>query len=630
MAQRTDLYSILVSYANKNNSPYIEIDPFLDFLGRYARKQSVEQPEWLKWVENRNIKFWAEVSVLAENGKCEVLTDTEPGRIFMPRFYLDLIEGSYSNADKEADLPFPSEESLKIGLPENQLRVLSSEEDILIYLEDPQTTDFPIIKLNFPYGFGSALVLASFIPKRLVETAIIKIRNYLQHSGNKEYALRKLTPQLQGRESFVKEQFNQILMRHQEACRSLEDGKELTYLFWAHFCLLVKNDIKKKKDHLGEDIAALQSVFILDAINSYYKNLANKKREEEMAFRALENQMGKAPFLYTLTQILRFKDANGIPLLGRYSGDNLDLWIKQKTTESKNNELPELLILQGFDEERYFCFKNKMLTLCVKLLAEARRQVLDAVSKHWHKLLFDYEREPAMDSDEEFEKLLSKMTKKLCPALAVLLGDPKLLLIYEETENEQHASPLAVKIFNNGQLAPYSSLYIIKRKELLAEAKLILPFWYSIPIISGIIAFFKRLTKRRHDFALAHDNEETETAEEKDRAAQIRTAAEEIEATLVPPGYTLDSYLEELENRWSRLIDKKARENLIEDVRSLIRDHLRANLKLHKKFQLTRKIISQMAVSAIVRSPTLSSLSGRDSLVLYAELYLLKLLQTIH
>jgi len=97
----------------------------------------------------------------------------------------------------------------------------------------------------------------------------------------------------------------------------------------------------------------------------------------------------------------------------------------------------------------------------------------------------------------------------------------------------------------------------------------------------------------------------------------------------VPSGYTLDSYLEELESRWSKLIDKKARENLIEDVKSLIRDHLRVNLKLQKKFQLTRKTISQMATSAIVRSPTLSAMSGRDSLIVYAELYMLKLLQNI-
>jgi len=630
MAQRTDLYSILVSYANKNNSPYVDINPFLEFLGKYAKKQSLEQPEWLKWVENRNVKFWAEVSILAESGKCDLLTDTENGRIYMSHFYLDLIEESYSNPEKEADLPFPSEDSLRLSLPENQLRLLSSEEDIQIYLEEPQNTDIPILKINFPYGFASALVLASSIPRRLIEMAVMKIRNYLQHYGNREYAIRKLTPQLQGRESFLKEQFNQVLLRPLEACRAIEDARELTYLFWAHFCILVKNDIKKKKDHLGEDIAALQSVFIIEAFNGYYKSLANKRRDEELAFRALESHLNKAPFLYTLSQILKFKNPNGLPLLGQYSNEGLDSWIKKKTTESKNNELPELLIVQGFNDERYFCLKSKMHTLCTRLMAEARKQVTEAVAKHWHKMLLDYQREPAMDRDEDFEKLLAKMTKRLCPTLAALLGDSKLLLIYEEMEHGRNGAPVSSKIFSNGQLAPYSSLYLIQRREMLANARLILPFWYSIPIITAIIAFFKGLTKRKKDLKLAQDIEEAGDAGEKNQAEAIRAAAEELETTLVPSGFTIDTYLEELESRWSRLIDKKARENLIEDVKSLIRDHLRANLKLQKRFQLTRKTISQMAVSAIVRSPTLSALSGRDFLVLYSELYLLKLLQNIH
>ena len=629
MAQRTDLYSILISYANKNNSPYIEINAFLEFLGKYAKKQSLEQPEWLKWVENRNVKFWAEVSVLAESGKCELLTDTDNGRIYMSHFYLDLIEESYSNPEKEADLPFPSEDSLRLSLPENQLRLLSSEEDIQIYLEEPQNSDIPILKINFPYGFASALVLASSIPRRLIEMSVMKIRNYLQHYGNKEYAIRKLTPQLQGRESFLKEQFNQILLRPLEACRALEDARELTYLFWAHFCILVKNDIKKKKDHLGDDIAALQSVFILEAFNGYYKSLANKRRDEELAFRALESHLSKPPFLYTLSHILKFKNANGLPLIGQYSNEALDSWIKKKTTDSKNNELPELLIIQSFDDERYFCLKSRMDTLCTRLLADARKQVVEAVSKHWHKLLLDYQHESSMDNDEEFEKLLSKLTKRLCPTLAALLGDPKLLLVYEEMEHSKSGAPLSAKVFSNGQLAPYSYLYFIQRKEMLINARLVLPFWYSIPIISSIIAFFKRLRKKKKDLKLVQEIGETETAEEKGHAEEIRTAAEELEAVLVPSGFTIDTYLEELESRWSRLIDKKARENLIEDVKSLLRDHLRSNLKLQKKFQLTRKTISQMAAGAIVRSPTLSALSGRDFLVLYSELYLLKLLQNI-
>ena len=630
MAQRTDLYSILVSYANKNNSPYIAIEPFLDFLGRYAKKNSQEHPEWNKWVHDKEAKFWSEMSALVEDGKCELLTDTDDGRVYMPFFYLEVLQEAYRNPDEDADIPFPCEESLRITLPDNQTRPLSCDYDLLTYLEEPQDTEIPILMINFPEGFGSALVLAGMIPRRLTEMALLKIRNYLRKYGNKEYAFRKLTPQLQGKESNLRDQLNRILTRPMDCYGAIEGGGEFSYLFWAHFSILIKSDIKKKKEHLSEDIAAYQSVLIIDTISGYYKALAVKQRDAELAFKSLENHLAKPPFLYSLDQIIKFTSAKGVLLLSQYTQEDLEEWLRKKTTENENNELPMLLIVRGPKDERCFLLKDKVLALCVRLLAEARTQVKDAISKHWRKLLSEYRIEPAMENDREFENTLLRFMQKLCPALSNLLEDPKLLLVYEEMEQSQNGVPPSAKIFSKGKLLPYSSLLLIRRKDTLVDAKLILPFWYSIPIITAIIAFFKKLARKRKAVKLAptYDTDEGEDSpEEKDRAGEIRDAAEALEFTMVPPGHSLDSYLEELESRWSRLINNQARENLIEDVKSLVRDYLRQNLKVNRKFRLTQEVISQMATNIVTRSPALSSLSGRDSLILYTELYLVKLLE---
>ena len=112
MAQGADLHSILVSYANKNNSPYIEIEPFLDYLGRSARKNSSEHPVWNKWLQNTAVKFWSEVSILAEEGKCELTPESETGQIFMPFFYQEKLNEAYRYADENADMPFLNEGSL--------------------------------------------------------------------------------------------------------------------------------------------------------------------------------------------------------------------------------------------------------------------------------------------------------------------------------------------------------------------------------------------------------------------------------------------------------------------------------------------------------------------------------------
>jgi len=652
MAQRTDLYSILVSYANKNNSPYIEIDNFLGFLGRYAKKHSEEQPEWLKWVNDRSAKFWSEISVLIEEGRCELLADTDSGRVYMPQFYLELLNKAYTGADEYEELLFPCEESLRITLPDDQFRLMNSEQDLIYFLEEAakekeakteakaevkaddeeQDPYVPIVKIKFADGFGEALVLDNMIPRRLTEMAILKIRNYLRKGGNKEYTLHKLAPQLQGKESFLRDYINQIMVRPMECCNAIEGGGEFSYLFWAHFCILIRNDLKKKKEYTGEDIASYQAVFIIDAVNGYYKSLAVKARETELALKSLENHLAKPPYLYTLEEILKFTNSKGVLLLGQYSGEDLEEWIRKKTTESENNELPVLLIMQNPGNERGFLFKEKILALCFKLISEARGKVKDEVNKHWRRLLLDYQNEAAMDNDGEFEKYLQKLTVKLCPALAALLEDPKLLLVYDEMERSDNGVPPAVKIFNKGQLIPYSALLLVNRKELLSQSKIVLPFWYSMPIITAIIAFFKDLGRKRKAPRLSASpaaEEEQGSPAEKDRAGEIRSAAGALELSLVPPGYTLDSYLEELESRWSRLIDRQARENLIEDVKSLIRDNLRRNLKLQKNFKLTQEIINQMAENIVIRTPTLASLGGRDSLILYAVLYLVKLLENI-
>ena len=631
MAQRTDLFSILVSYANKNNSPYIAINTFLNFLEQYAKSLVAENPEWQKWAKDKAVKFWAEISVLVEEGKCELLTDTADGRIYLSRFYPNRILKAYQNVEVDAEVPFHSEESLKITLPENQVRSLNCGEDLAAYLAEPQTSEIPVLRITFPEAFGSALVLASMVPRRLMELAILKIRNYLHKAGNKEYLLRKIMPQLQGREPNLREQFNRIVMRPLECYNEIKEGGEFACLFWPLFCAVLKGDVKKKKECLNEDMAAIQSVYLIETVSGYYKSLALKRREVETAFNNLEVLLAKPPFLFTLEQICKFTNAKGIPLLGQYTNDELQAWLKKKSTESQNNALPVLLVVRGGGEERFFVFKDKMPALCVRLLTAVRPQVKEALTRRWRRLLLDYGSEPAMESNEEFEKALFALMKKHNPLLARLLEDPILSLAYDEVEQSKLGIPAPARLFAGGQMLPYSTLLLVQRKDMVTDIKLMLPLWYSLPILRSIVAFFKNLGKKKktRKASAKEENTEEEVSEEKDRSGEIRAAAKELEAALIPEGHTIESYMEELEPRWSKLIDKQARKNLSEDVKSLLRDNLRKTLRIKKHFKLTRELVREMAQNIVTRTPTLASLSGRDSLILYAELYLVKLLRNL-
>jgi len=631
MVARTDLYSILVSYANKNNSPYVGVNSFLEFIEQYAKNLSRENPEWLVWVRDKSVKFWKEISALAEEGKCELLSDTTDGRIYISSYYPLRIKKSYENADKDAYLPFHNEESLGIAIPDSQIRPLNCDNDFLAYLNEPQRAGVPLLKIVFPEGIGSALLLTSMVPRRLAEIATLKIRNYLRKGGNTEFILRKLLPQLPGRESNLRDQFNRILIRPLDCYSAIEEGGEFACLFWAYFCVVLKNDIKSKKEYLSEDIATLQSTYIMDTINSHYKALAIKRREKELAFKSLESHLSKPPFYYTLDQIGKFTSDKGVLLLSQYTKNDLEEWLKRKTTESEANMLPPLLIFRGGDDEQLFVLKNKVPALCSHLLSLARIHVKEALAKRWRTLLIGYRSEPAMENNIKFEETLSVFTKKYSPLLTALLGDSKMSLIYDETGQSDSSSSVHAKIFVKGKLLPYSDLLLIRRKELLFDTKLMLPLWYSIPILSAIIAFFKKLSmEQKNNKSTAEEEVAGEDIfEEKDYAGEIRAAAQDLKIALVPQGYTLETYLVELETRWGKLIDRQARDNLIEDVKSLIRDNLRQNLRVRKQFKTNRKTINEMAKKIIYSTPALVGLNNKDSLVLYAELYLIKLLGNI-
>ncbi|MDR1565945.1 MAG: hypothetical protein LBS48_01520 [Treponema sp.] len=619
-----------MSYANKNNSPYIEIETFLSFLEKHAKRMSEDQPEWLKWTQETAAKFRMELAALAEDGKCELFSDTEEGRIYLSHFYLDLLREYYSNMDANADLPFPSEESLGIEIPETQKKPLGVESDLPVYLADPQETDLPILRIGFPEDFGSALVLAGMVPRRLLEASLLKVRNYLRNHNNKEFALRKLTPQLMGKEAYLRDLLNQILIRPLDCYAAIEEGREFSYLFWAHFSILVKGDIRKKKDRLGDDTAAVQAVYILEAANSYYKALMVKRREREFALKNLEQHLNKPPYLYTLDQIIKFTSTKGVLLLSQYSEEDLEEWLKKQTTESPSDALPELLIVIGPDKERCFVSKSKLLLLCARLLGEGREKLKKAVSRRWVRLIQEYRSEAAMENDKEFEKLLSRYTAKLCPVLTAILEDPKLQLVYDEME-DAGAVPTASRIFIKGEMLPYSSLFLLKRKDLLEDAKLLLPFWYSMSVITGVIRFFKNLFRKRKEKLEGRneDDEIEEPAAGKESSREIFTAAREIEFTMVPQGHSLDSYLAELETRWSRLINQQARANLVEDVNALVRDNLRRTLRVHRHFKITRENLAQLAAGIVNGTPSLRDLSGKESLRMYIELYMVKLLETV-
>jgi hypothetical protein len=617
---------MLMSFAKKNRSPTIDIEPFIEFLERYAVHYAKDKPEWERWSKDTSIRVWEELTRLIAEEKCQILNSDGVSRIYMLQFFTELLEQAYEFPDDTAKLPFPNEQTFKITIPPEQLRPLDITDDLPSYLDNPQTSLLPIIRFKFPRNVSGALILSHMIPHRLMEAAMLKLRHYLQNHENKEYIQRRLLPNHQGKETLLREMLSMVMIRPFDCITNIETGGDSSYFFWACFCNIVKTDASKKEEFLPEEIAVTQSAYIIEIVNSYYRSKAAKQKEVELSFKALEVQLEKPPYAYTLDTIIKFTNSGGLPLLGQYSRNQLDSWLKQRTTENGNGKMPELLIVNGSGGALWYIKKSNLFPFTGKLIADTQPKIKLALSDRWKKMIKDYRTEDAMIFDEVFDKLVKKLSSDLAPDLAEVLKDPKLLLVYDELMQSHEVMPEHYKIFNNSVLLPLSTLFSLKRKVILADVRFMLPFWYSIPILVALIGFFKSLKK---------NNEEKETWEVEKHAEEktariaggerdVQSVARQMASDLMPQGYTLDNYLKELQESWSMLIDKNGRDNFISDVNALIRDRLREFMKTQKHEGMTSSLLNKIANATIDENKALKGLSDRDSLYHYVRLYILK------
>lgn len=626
-----DLYAILSGYTGKTKNPYVSVKEFLAFVEKYATRKAQEDGAWAEWAENAPVKFWEELPGLTDAGRCIYLSDTKDGRVFVPACCRSRIEEAYKSIESASGVPFPNELSLGMNLPPGFARIANLLTDMGIFFGTPDrpVDDAPapgdIISLHFPQNFGTAILPAAMIPKRLMEISLLKVRHYLNTRNNKDYALNKLLGQMQGKEKILREIVDRIMLRPLDCLSEMERSADFPYLFWTYFCPIVKNDIHKKNEILAEDQAAMQAVFIIEVCCSFYRTQAAKKRESDAAFLTLEVLMDRPPWHYSLDDIAGFANDRGVPLLDIYSKKDLEQYIKNAVGESKEGALPAWLVVQGEKGVSWFVKKERYLNICSRMMGITQPALKTAIVKRWSKLIQNYSKEPSMESDEEFEKLLERFTKNNNPILYAILEDPKLNWACNEIEKTQGENPQAARIFKNGELLPYSAIFLLRRKELLSSIKLKLPFWHSIPILSGIIAFFKKLFRKNKASQPDKDTDD-EFAAVVHEPSDLRQCIHQIETALLPMGKNIDAYLLELEDKWIRLIDKKARENLIIDLQSLLKDTLRNALKVYKLKKISRDGLREMSSLLVQRHSAFHKVRDKDALLLYMDLFMLKLL----
>ncbi len=641
MPAPTDLSVILRLYANKQNTPTILISEFCDYVQKYARHYLQETPDLVMYLSDTAGVVQKGLEKLHEEEKAVITVDAKERKfIFVPHFFIDRTVQRYRELDEHPEVPYPLASDIPQGFPANFIKPVYITTDFSDLIEKGERTNAYLFQLIFPDDTPPMVYPAALSPEKLLDLALSKLRLFLRKDESKDYIQKRLMIANPGKELSIKNHLIQFQTRPSESLSALKHSGD-SYLFWSYLCSFIRQDFTKKAEKTPEETALLQSVFITEYLNNYYKNRAQQSLQRETALKNLDLAFQKPPYYFDMETIMKFADSRGVPLLGQYKNTDLEAFIKEKTGDESLTTLPPLLVFRPANGARYFVLKENVVPLAIKLCNDARTAIKDSLVREWFHALKNFEQEEAMRNQAAFERKIQGLCKDAAPVLFGLLNATFIPLVAMESgsKGQDGDSPNGFRMFDRGRLLPLSQLLMLDRGHLMTDAKILLPFWYTLPIISGIFAFFHRPrktsaeapAKRQMTAEKETDSGETTKTTHADpahqRASELKAAAAVIEKRLVPSGSTLEESLDEELERWNRNLDRGIKNNLTEDVNSLIRDYVRKTIRSIRAASFDLARVENLAVT-LIETPNLMKIKNRTALKAYVQLYILKLVKS--
>ncbi|NVP24407.1 hypothetical protein [Treponema phagedenis] len=304
-----------------------------------------------------------------------------------------------------------------------------------------------------------------------------------------------------GKEISVRSFLSKMRARPAAIVDTLKQSGDI-YLLWSYLCSFIRQEFAKKTEKLPDEVALIQGVFITEYLNNYYRNKAQQNLQRETALKNLELNLQKQPYYFNMNMITNFKDTRGVPLLGQYSEDDLKTYMENQTTEITSGSLPHLLSFQTFDKDRYYVLLEKVIPLIISLTTENRKIIKEQCMQYWYDQMLKFIQTESMKSDEAFEIFLKEICKEQVPHLYALLNSSFIPPLVIEPKLVDTQSVELNRIFPEGKLALYQDLFALKRAKLLTDTRILLPFWYTLPFFSAIVAFFKRIRKPKKNTKL--------------------------------------------------------------------------------------------------------------------------------
>ncbi|TFG83619.1 MAG: hypothetical protein E4H20_05065 [Spirochaetales bacterium] len=639
MPNELDVYQVLKSFAKRNKISAIDFRVFVLAVQRQARTYDQDNLFFRDLALHPEGVLVPRLLQLAHEKRIAIMSvGNQIDRIYLPEAFTEPVYAEYRRMEDNPEVPFPDEDNLKLSIPSEWIQPVSVENDLPSLIEMEGDRPVLLYRITFPEGLKSIVTLSISASEKLLEYAALKIRHYLRKGSNKDYIQQRMMGAFTGKESLLKDALTTAMIKPFDAVQEMRHGRsDFTYPFWAYLSSAVKKDLSGKGDLTVDDVAVLQSAYIVDVYNNFYKGRSQREQDRENAFKTMAQLIRKPPYLFSIQDLVDFRDGQSRPLLGKYTRQELEEWIHTQTTRAAEGLMPEILVLPTGKGRSHLIAKDRFLPYLVKALHDARSIIKPLIIREWQNVLYDFRVIDAMENDSAFRANLHERIEGLSSALGAALDSRFAISVYAETRGSKD-TPADLDRYFGGGIAPIDILLDLDRKRLLTDVRMLLPFWYTVPVLSWFIGLFKRARRRKSTqreavkSAIAIDTKGDSaqggnaTTKTNSRAMEFSQMASKAERRFLPDGYAADEYLAILESRWNNMLDPRAKLNLTEDVNSLVRDYLRGILRTMKPSSFTPERIETMA-SNLADTSNLIRIRNHSSLEEYIRLYMVKILK---
>ncbi|MGP1415616.1 MAG: hypothetical protein ACTTJ6_06800 [Treponema sp.] len=622
MTTHLPLLQIIRSYSIKKNDSSFLLQELTDYVRRYAKHYLQQKPDLVQYIEITNEELLEIIKDFADEGVLSVTVSKKNVMILVPYFYIENVDKTYQDIEKREDVPFPLAADLPSSFPKQLTRKITFDDDF-IHLNPTDSNDF-VYLLTFSGSAKSILFPARYTADNLLTLSIKKIQLYFRKDETKEYLQKRLLIANPSKDATVRSFVMKIQSKDMGVVRSIKEADD-TYLLWGQLCAFIKQDIDKKNEKLPEEESLLVAVSIVDFLNNYYRGVHQKDLQKQTALKNLTFAFQRPPYYFTIKNITDFVDSRGIPLLGQYNQTDLTDYLQRKTSICESFSVPDILTFRNSSGERFYVYADKVIPLLISLVTECRTQVKDACVAKWVYLLKNFRQDASMRNNEAFNRFV----KEVCEAeannlYAILNASFMSALVLDQKINDIQAGEIA-RLYPDGKQASYSDILMLSRVELLNDAKILLPFYYTLPIISSIIALF---VGRKKELKAENKKEEQSTTK---KVVKQRKTYKDVAASLskevLPSGLSIDEALQYYLDLWNNNLNAKLRNNLTEDVNSFIRDYLRNIQRTLPVSSVDKRRVEQLA-ETVVHTDSLSKIKDRKALTSYVEIYMLKVIST--